>query len=244
MGGTADSTLVIGVLLPDALGTYSDSGNAVVLAQRARWRGIAARVLQITADVTPPTGCDIYVLGGGEDQAQVTATRWLQQHPALVGAMETSAVTLAVCAGFQILGRSMSDRSGHSYSGVGLIDVTTVPGPRRAVGQVITHCVIPGVGQLTGFENHRGISTIAASHVPLGRVVRGTGNGTPDAAGHLGDGVWTDRIVGTYLHGPVLARNPALADHLLTTATGRTLDPLDLPDQQALRRTYLQRSSR
>ncbi len=243
MAGTSDSTLTIGVLLPDALGTYSDSGNAVILAQRARWRNIAARVLHITADVTPPTGCDIYVLGGGEDSAQIAATRWLHRHPALSEAMATTAVTLAVCAGFQILGRSMSDRSGHSYPGVGLIDVTTVPGRRRAVGEVLAHCAVPGVGLLTGFENHSGVSTVGGSNRPLGRVVRGTGNGTPDDSGNLGDGVWTDRIIATYLHGPVLARNPALADHILGVATGRTLDPLELPDQQALRRTYLERSS-
>jgi CobQ-like glutamine amidotransferase family enzyme len=245
MGAASDSTLVIGVLLPDALGTYSDSGNAVVLAQRARWRGIPARVLDITATATaPPTGCDVYLLGGGEDSAQTVATRWLARHPALPDAMATTAVTLAVCAGLQIMGRSMSDRSGHTYPGLGLLDLTTVPGRRRAVGEVVTTCAIPGVGQLTGFENHQGVSTLGDGLQPLGQVVRGVGNGSLDRSGHPGDGVVTDRIIATYLHGPVLARNPALADHILQMATGRTLEPLELPDQHALRRTYLPRSAR
>ena len=147
-------------------------------------------------------------------------------------------MTLAVCAGLQILGASMTDSRGKHYPGLGLLDITTAPGRRRSVGEVITRCVIPGVGSLTGFENHRGLTTLDSGASPLGRVITGTGNGTGGRQ-HT-EGVLTDRIVGTYLHGPVLARNPALADHILHRVTGQDLPVLELPDQAALRQTYLQ----
>lgn len=236
-----ESTVTIGLLLPDVLGTYSDAGNATILAQRLRWRGIAAEVLTLTARGAPATSCAVYVLGGGEDTAQHFAADWLRRHDQLRQALENRAVTLAVCAGLQILGRSLSDARGHDYPGLGLLDIATVPGRQRAVGEVVTTCVVPGVGLLTGFENHRGVTTLGAGTAPLGRVVTGIGNGTcDDHFGHRTDGVLTDRIVGTYLHGPVLARNPALADHILYKVTGQSLPPIDLPDQAALRRTYLQ----
>jgi CobQ-like glutamine amidotransferase family enzyme len=238
---SGESTVTIGLLLPDVLGTYSDAGNATILAQRLRWRGIPAEIRTITARDVPTTGCAVYLLGGGEDTAQLFAADWLRRHDQLRRALETSAVTLAVCAGLQILGRSMSDARGHDYPGLNLLDITTAPGRQRAVGEVITTCAVPGVGSLTGFENHRGVTTLGPGTAPLGRVVTGVGNGTSEGTTrHRTEGVLTDRIVGTYLHGPVLARNPALADHILHKVTGQTLPPLDLPDQAALRRTYLQ----
>lgn len=236
---SAESAVTIGLLLPDVLGTYSDAGNATILARRLRWRSIPAEILTITARDVPATTCAIYVLGGGEDAAQQFAAHWLRRHDVLHRALETSAVTLAVCAGLQILGRSLTDASGHHYPGLGLLDLATAPGRQRAVGEVLSTCAVPGVGTLTGFENHRGVTTLGAGTTPLGRVVTGTGNGTSDGTGHRTEGVLTDRVVGTYLHGPVLARNPALADHILHQVTGQSLPPIDLPDQAALRRTYL-----
>lgn len=234
-----DSTVAIGLLLPDVLGTYSDAGNATILAQRLRWRGISAEIHRITARDVPLASCAVYVLGGGEDTAQLFAAEWLRRHHELRRAMETSAVTLAVCAGLQVLGVSMVDTRGQAYSGLELLDITTVPGRRRAVGEVVSSCTVPNVGALTGFENHRGVTTLGPGTVPLARVTTGTGNGTSSSTGHRTEGVLTDRIIGTYLHGPVLARNPALADHILQQVTGQTLPPLDLPDQAALRQTYL-----
>lgn len=236
---SGESTVAIGLLLPDVLGTYSDAGNGTILAQRLRWRGIAAEIRTITARDVPPTGCAVYLLGGGEDTAQLFAADWLRRHNQLRRTLETSAVTLAVCAGLQILGRSMTDSKGQHYPGLGLLDISTAPGRQRAVGEVIASCTLPGVGSLTGFENHRGVTTLGPDIAPLGRVVTGTGNGTGEGARHRGEGVLTERIIGTYLHGPVLARNPALADHILQQATGQILPALDLPDQAALRQTYL-----
>jgi lipid II isoglutaminyl synthase (glutamine-hydrolysing) len=237
---SGESTVDIGLLLPDVLGTYSDAGNATILAQRLRWRGIPAEIHTITAHDVPSTSCAVYLLGGGEDTAQLFATDWLRRHPELRRVMETSAVTLAVCAGLQILGVSMTDSRGQHYPGLELLDITTAPGRQRAVGEVISHCTVVDVGALTGFENHRGVTTLGSGTAPLGRVIAGVGNGTSNDTGHRSEGVLTDRIIGTYLHGPVLARNPALADHILQQITGQTLPALELPDQAALRRTYLQ----
>lgn len=238
---SGESTVDIGLLLPDVLGTYSDAGNATILAQRLRWRGIPAEVRTITALDVPPASCAVYLLGGGEDTAQLFAADWLRRHRELRQALETRAVTLAVCAGLQILGQSMTDSRGKHYPGLGLLDITTAPGRQRSVGEVITRCSIPEVGSLTGFENHRGLTTLGSGASPLGLVITGTGNGTgaPGGRQHT-EGVLTDRIVGTYLHGPVLARNPALADHILHRVSGQSLPALELPDQAALRRTYLQ----
>lgn len=225
-----DSAVRIAVLLPDALGTYSDHGNATVLAQRARWRGIPVEVCEVPAGAEPPAQCDIYLLGGGEDAAQVLAAEWLGRHRSLCRALSAGGTTLAVCAGLQILGEWTQDSRGRRVAGAGVLDLTTSTGRRRAVGEVVTECADPGVGALTGFENHAGRTRLGPGLRPLGRVVRGVGNGVGD-----GDGVLTDRIVGTYLHGPVLARNPALADAVLESVTGAALPPLDLADQGAVR---------
>lgn len=238
------STLAIGVLLPGVLGTYSDAGNGAVLAQRARWRGIPTEIVYVTAADVPPAGCDIYLLGGGEDLAQQFAASWLRRFPALLHSLDTSAVTLAVCAGMQMLGTTITDVDGHVHAGLGLLDLATTPGRRRAVGETVTECGVPGVGLLTGFENHLGVTTLGPDTAPLGRVLTGVGNGAGGRRGRGVDGALTDRIVATYLHGPVLARNPALADLLLYRATGRELPALEVPDQAQLRRSYLRAAGR
>ena len=237
---SSESAVRIGALLPEVLSAYSDGGNVTVLAQRLRWRGLPVEICTIPADGVPPTDCDLYVLGGGEDAAQVFAADWLRRHPALCSAMAARATTFAVCAGLQVLGTWMADVTGHRHQGVGLLDLTTRRGLRRSVGEVVTWCALPGVGALTGFENHRGVTALGPGTGPLGRVLHGTGNGTPGR----GEGVLTDRIIGTYLHGPVLARNPALADAVLGRVTGHPLPPLDLPDQAAVRAERLARPGR
>jgi CobQ-like glutamine amidotransferase family enzyme len=214
-----DSTVDIGLVLPDLLGTYGDGGNAEVLACRLRWRGIPARVLPL------------YVVGGGEDAAQELAARYLS---GLADASERGAVVLAICAGLQLLGQRFTGLDGRSSAGLGLLDVYTDAAPRRAIGEIVTEPCVPGLDEpLTGFENHQGHTTLGARARPLGRVTRGTGNGDGT------DGVVQGRIVGTYLHGPVLARNPQLADLLLTHALGQELAPLELPSVAALRRQRL-----
>ena len=227
------SVITIGLLLPDVLGTYADRGNATVLARRLGWRGIPAEIVEVTADRRAPTTCDIYVLGGGEDAAHSFATAWVHRSPGLVDALAAAQV-VAVCAGFQVLGRAVEAPDGRSLPGIGLVDAVTVPGRRRAVGEVVASCDAPGVGLLTGFENHRGRTRLGPAAAPLGRVRRGTGNGDGT------DGALSPTLVATYLHGPVLARNPALADLVLARATGVTeLAPLEVQDEPAARAAHL-----
>ena len=233
---TGGSKVTVALLFPDLLGTYGDSGNAVILAQRLRWRGIDAEVLTVRSGEPVPGSCQIYVVGGGEDLPQAQAARQLgagQDSGPLRRAVDSGAVVLAVCAGVQILGRSFVGPDGRQAVGLGLLDCTTRRGSRsRAVGEMVVDPVgALGLPALTGYENHGGVTTLGPGASPLGRVRYGRGN--DDGSGT--DGVWYGRVLGTYLHGPVLARNPALADRLLSWAVGN-LEPLDDSECEELRR--------
>ena len=222
-------SLEIVVVHPDLLGTYGDGGNGVVLAQRARWRGIAAELVDATSGEALPTG-DLYCLGGGEDAAQTASAERLRDEGALERAVGRGAVVLAVCAGYQILGTSFAGADGRAISGVGLLDVRTVKGNgRRAVGELLAEPADGRLPQLTGFENHGGLTIRGPDVAPLAEVAAGVGNGDGTEGAVFG------RVIGTYLHGPALARNPALADLLLSWATGRRLEPLEDAEEAALR---------
>jgi CobQ-like glutamine amidotransferase family enzyme len=231
--------LRIAVVYPDLLGTYGDGGNGLVLARRAEWRGLDAVLLQSTSD-RPLPEADLYCLGGGEDGPQVRAARTLIDDGTLARRVADGAVVLAVCAGFQIVGRTFPGATGDPHEGVGLLDVDTVkPDGPRAVGEVLVD-VDPGVlgtvPTLTGFENHGGATARGEGVAALGQVVAGVGNGAGDGS----EGALQGRVVGTYLHGPVLARNPALADRLLGWAVGDgTLCPLDDRESEGLREERL-----
>lgn len=222
MSAGRDGAVRIVSLFPELLGTYGDGGNAVVLGRRLAWRGIPAEVVSVAAtDVVPDDG-DIYVLGGGEDGPQVEAARSLAASGVLHRAAERSAVVFGVCAGMQILGAVFPGPDGTPTAGLGLLDCTTErTGEPRCVGELLVEVTaFPGLGELTGFENHGGRTRVGPGSTPLGNVVAGIGNGS------LGAGtegvVATDgtRVLGTYLHGPALARNPALADLLLGWVVG------------------------
>lgn len=231
-------SLAIVVVYPDLLGTYGDGGNGLILAARARWRGIDADVVEATADSPLPAG-DLYCLGGGEDGPQVRAAETLRADGTLARAGDHGAPVLAVCAGYQIVGRTFPGADGRPLPGLGLLDVATVKGPgRRAVGEVVAEPAGGDLPVLTGFENHGGLSALGPDASPLASVVSGTGNGDGT------EGVRSGRIVGTYLHGPVLARNPALADMLLSWAVGRALAPLDDEEESALRAERLEAARR
>ena len=213
-------------LFPDLLGTYGDDGNALVLERRAAWRDLPATIIDVTArDIVPDDG-HVYVIGGGEDGPQVRATQILADSGAVHRAVERGAAVLAVCAGFQVLGASFVGPDGSTTVGLELLDVTTVRGTGpRIVGEVVVETDPDlGIGALTGYENHAGVSTLGPGARPLGIARVGTGN---HPAGAHAEGAWQDRIVATYLHGPVLARNPALADQLL--AWSLDVEPSDLP---------------
>jgi CobQ-like glutamine amidotransferase family enzyme len=227
---TGDRTVRIVHLYPTILGLYGDRGNALILADRARRRGFAAQVVEVAHGERIPADGDVYVLGGGEDVAQIAATEGLRADGGLARAVDDGAAVLAVCAGLQVLGTTFS-ASGSEIEGLGLLDVTTGRRAVRAVGELVAEPVgLPGLPVLTGFENHGGATQLGPGATPLGRAVSGVGNG--DGSGT--EGAVQGRIVATYLHGPVLARNPALADHLLALRLG-PLEPLRDPTVDRLR---------
>ncbi len=215
----------IGLVRPDLLGTYGDGGNAAVLADRLVRRGRPAEVVALTAGADIPDSVAVLVLGGGEDAAQRALLADTRLLAGVARAAERDVPVLAVCAALQVLGRGF-EIDGRREAGLGLLDVETDRLPRRAVGETLVRPE-PGTGLdlgdrlLTGFENHGGWTHRGPGCRPLGRVEVGVGNGDGT------DGAVAGRVVGTYLHGPVLARNPALADQLLTWAVGE-LEPLSI----------------
>jgi CobQ-like glutamine amidotransferase family enzyme len=230
------STLRIGLVYPELLGTYGDRGNAVVLVQRAVWRGIGAEVVEVPAGAAVPDSLDVYLLGGGEDDAQHAAAAGLRDSKAaLVRAHAGGAVVLAVCAGFQLVGHRYCAADGSLIDGIGLLDAETPAGQGRLIGEVVVepraseHWAGDPLPQLSGFENHGGRTVLGPGVEPLGRVVAGVDGDT----GRV-DGALAARLVCTYLHGPVLPRNPALADRLLTWVLGE-LPPLDTELEDRLR---------
>jgi lipid II isoglutaminyl synthase (glutamine-hydrolysing) len=238
--GSGPSTLRVALVYPDLLGTYGDSGNAVILAQRLRWRDRPAEVIEIHAGESVPDSCDFYVLGGGEDLPQALAAKDLNADRSLHRAVERGAAVLAVCAGLQVMGTSFVGPDGVDRPGLGLLDCISVRGSgQRAVGELVVEPTAePSLPLLTGYENHAAVTQLGPGARPAGRVRSGIGNGTDGT-----DGAVSGRIWGTYLHGPVLARNPALADHLLSLVVG-PLDPLDDSESESLRQERLRAASR
>ena len=225
----------IGLVLPDVMGTYGDGGNAVVLRQRLRLRGIPAEIVDVTLAGPVPDSLDLYTLGGAEDYAQRLATRHLLRHRGLQRAVERGAPVLAICAAIQVLGHWYETAAGERVEGVGLLDVTTSPQAERSIGEVASTPLIDGLTEsLTGFENHRGGTVLGPQARPLAAVVKGAGNRLGDGV----DGAVQGSVIATYLHGPCLARNPELADLMLSRVVG-TLPPLELPEVDQLRRERL-----
>jgi len=233
----ADSAVSIALLYPELLGTYGDGGNAVVLAQRLRWRGIDADIVEVGAGTDVPESCDVYLMGGGEDGPQTLAADELSESGALHRAVERGAVLFAVCAGFQVLGESFAVPDDPAYAGLGLLDIRTVRGPgKRMVGELLVEPAVVGLPTLTGYENHASVTSLGPGVRPLGRAVSGYGNG----AGDQSEGAYAGKVAGTYLHGPALARNPALADILLSWVDGiGELKPLDDAEVDDLREERL-----
>ena len=229
-----NSPVEIVLVYQSLLGIYGDRGNAMVLIKRLQWRGIEAKLTIVEpGDPVPATG-SVYLLGGGEDAAQVSAVRLLKADGNLFRGLNEGAVLFAVCAGYQICGNTFTiGERDEVIEGLCVLDVDTRRGPERAVGELLTSWTHPDGTQvlLTGFENHGGFTTLGPGATPLARVEIGVGNGTDG-----NEGAVQDRVIGTYPHGPVLARNAALADHVLSTALDRELEPLDRPEIDELHR--------
>jgi len=229
-----ESDIIIALLFPSLLGTYGDGGNAVVMQRRLQWRDIPSRVHVVDVGDQVPEQCDVYLLGGAEDGAGRTAAGLLRGQNGLRRAIDAGRPTLAVCAGLQLMGHHVHAIDG-GYEGLGLLDATTKPQVSRAIGEIVAtptgEWAQRSTHALTGFENHRGGTVLGPAAAPLASVARGVGNG----GGLPVEGAIQGRLVATYLHGPVLARNPDLADVLLGWAVGEPLAPLPRDDVQRLR---------
>jgi CobQ-like glutamine amidotransferase family enzyme len=225
----------VGHLYPDYLNIYADRGNIAVLARRAAWRGHELEVRGISVgDPLRPDAYDLLYVGGGQDREQaLIADDLVARGDSLRASLDGGAALLAVCGGYQLLGRSYRDFHGADLPGTGIFPLETVAGERRMIGDVLLECELePGERRtLAGFENHAGRTRLDPGAEPLGRVIAGFGN--DGESGY--EGCRVGRAIGTYLHGPLLPRNPWLADWLLAQALARqlgdppTLDPL--PDE-------------
>jgi CobQ-like glutamine amidotransferase family enzyme len=222
-------------LYPDLMNMYGDRGNVVTLVRRCRPRGISVSVDYLTiGDRLDPDGYDFYFFGGGQDQEQILVAEDLQRSKgvALRRAIENGAALLSICGGYQLLGHFFRPFEGPEIPGIGLFDAWTIASHRRKIGNVVVR-LTAATGSLAnkslvGFENHSGNTFLGKNCQPLGRVEVGFGNNGEDKT----EGAVYKNVVGCYLHGSVLPKNPHFADHLLRLALARRhgaveLAPLD-----------------
>ena len=217
--------LTIVHLFPELLNLYGDGGNVIALTRRLQWRGLPVEVREIgMGDAMDFSQADIVFIGGGADREQmIVKDAMVARKSELSAYVADGGVLLAVCGGYQFLG--------HSYAmddvvveGLGVIDMETVRGEGRLIGNAVIQsdiCDAP----IVGFENHGGRTTLGPDAKPLGRVLGKTfGNNGEDGF----EGVHQGNPIGTYLHGPLLPKNPQVADYLIAQAYERRGDALEL----------------
>ncbi|MCL1841155.1 MAG: glutamine amidotransferase [Propionibacteriaceae bacterium] len=204
-------------LYPAEMNIYGDQGNALVLARRAGLYGfdVSVEAYEPGGDRRVLETADVMLGGGGQDSGQGQVVDDLMAvGPVLRERAAAGVPMLLVCGLYQLFGHEFRTGAGDVLAGIGVFDATTVAGTKRLIGNVVID--VPGLGHVVGYENHSGLTTLNAGQQPLGRVVAGDGNNGRDG----GEGARVGNVVGTYLHGPVLPKNPALADQLLRGAAG------------------------
>lgn len=231
-------TLRLCHLYPSLLNIAGDRGNVFAIQRRCAWRGIRTEVCDVGVGERPDfTAFDVILFHGGQDKEMDVAARDLALKAAsLTAAVESDVVVLAVCAGFQLMGRYYQPFKGPRLEGVGAIDTYTEAGQTRFMNHAVTACDFAhdGAKTLVGFENHSGRTYLGPAAKPLGTVVVGHGNNGEDGT----EGAAQGRVVGTYSHGSCLPKNPWLADRLLAWALERrhgavSLRPLDDAEERA-----------
>jgi lipid II isoglutaminyl synthase (glutamine-hydrolysing) len=214
----APMTVRICYLYPRLLSVAGDRGNLFTLMQRCAWRGIRYSVTEADVGVVPDFAeSDVILLHGGQDREMTAAAQDLAAKAGpLRDAIESDAVVLAVCAGYQLLGQYYAPPEGPQIQGIGVLDAVTEGGPTRFIGHAALECDLGpgGQQQIVGFENHSGRTYLGGAVKPLGRVLAGAGNNGEDGT----EGACYRQVYATYLHGPVLPKNPWFADHLLSRA--------------------------
>ena len=223
-------------LYPDHLNIYADRGNIAVFRRRLEWRGLALETVEVGLGDPVPGDCHLYYLGGGQDRDQMLVAEDLaQKADPLRRAADRGAVVLGVCGGYQLLGHGYIASDGQRMPGIGLLDAETTAGHHRLIGDVVMDVTLSGqTHTVVGYENHAGRTHLGGACTPLGQLRRGHGNNGDDGC----EGAVAGRTVGTYLHGPLLPKNPWLADTLLGWAlecagTAVDLEPLDDGLEQA-----------
>lgn len=244
-----DRTFTIGWLYPDLMNIYGDRGNILTLQKRAEWHGLEPRVVELGRGAAERMQeVDVFFFGGGQDREQALIYEDLiaYKREALESAVKEGRQILAVCGGYQLLGHYYQTAEGERYNGIGLIDVRTEAGKKRFIGDVVVEAEIKDLkpSTLVGFENHSGRTFLGEQAKPLGRVVQGNGNNGSDRL----EGCIQGGVIGTYMHGALLPKNPQLADYLIGTAMRRRgageLSPLDDSAELAAHDWILQRSQR
>jgi lipid II isoglutaminyl synthase (glutamine-hydrolysing) len=242
-------TFTVGWLYPDLMNIYGDRGNILTLLKRAEWRDYDARLLELRRGTTEHMeDVDVFFFGGGQDREQALVYEDLLEYkqPPLEMAVQAGAAVLAVCGGYQLLGHYYQTAEGERFPGIGLIDVKTEAGKKRFIGDVVVDTQIADVtpNSLVGFENHSGRTFLGPKARPLGRVRLGYGNNGSDGT----EGCLQGGVLGTYLHGSLLPKNPHLADHLIRSALRRRgvvdLSPLDDSVEMAAHERILERAPR
>lgn len=249
-------TLTLAHLYPDQMNIYGDRGNIITLKQRCAWRGIDLRVVPV--DVNQDVEwqrCDMAFFGGGQDSGQsLIAKDFVERQGApLRAAIDDGLVMLAICGGYQLLGHYFLTHSGERLPGIGALDVHTVGGTKRLIGNSVVrwndnepHNTRPeahGAISLVGFENHSGRTYLGSGAQPLGKVLVGSGNNGEDGTG----GAVYRNAFGCYLHGSLLPKNPQFADHLIARALQRrygaaaSIAPLDDLLEHEAQRTMVAR---
>ncbi|ROZ64696.1 glutamine amidotransferase [Kocuria soli] len=224
-GGRGEIHLV--QLYPRDMNIYGDWGNTLTLKRRLEKRGYAVQLTDYNPGDSFPADADLFVGGGGQDSGQFRVMEDLQKiKPVMYELVADGVPMLAICGLYQLFGHEFRTIGGEVLPGIGIFDLTTVGGETRLIGNIVTES--EKFGTIIGYENHSGLTRLADGQQPLGRVVSGDGNDGEDGT----EGAVTNEVIGTYLHGSLLPKNPVLADHLIATAVRRrysheTLEPLN-----------------
>ncbi len=243
------TAFTVGWLYPDLMNIYGDRGNILTLLRRAEWRGFEPRLVELGRGASEQMAdVDVFFFGGGQDREQALVYNDLLEYKRepLEKAVKEGAQVLAVCGGYQLLGHYYQTAGGQKFDGIGLIDVTTEAGSKRCIGDVVVQTSLEGLSPdtLVGFENHSGRTFLGKGVQPLGKVLMGKGNNGSDKT----EGCVQGGVIGTYLHGSLLPKNPHLADYLIERALTRRgvagLSPLDDSVELAAHGWILQRAQR
>lgn len=214
--GESKGTIRVVQLYPRDMNIYGDWGNALVLQQRIKWHGYTPELLEYNVGDDFPADVDIIVGGGGQDSGQLVIQDDLQARAGtLKDLAEDGAPMLVICGLYQLFGRFFKTRTGSVIPGIGILDVETHGTDERLIGNVKVST--QEFGDVLGYENHSGQTTLGSGVRPLGTAAKGTGNNSTD--GH--EGARYRNIVASYLHGSLLPKNPAIADFLIRTAAER-----------------------